>query len=191
MDYDLEVAEFQAIAGGDVDAFARWLARCEIPLKRALRSFAQVVDVEAVVQETAIKVWEDPSRITPDGRSGFLFRWACTVALNAARNSATRHGNRPDHHAPMPSDDVFEGHERRLPDIFLRVRIQSCLELLQDPQQRAFRARLADSGNRSDRELAASIGMTFDAFRQTLTRGRRSLVKCLQSFNIDVMEYLR
>ena len=91
-DYDVEVAELQAIADGDKEAFCRWFARCEIPLKRSLRSFAQAVDVEAVVQETGLKLWKDPSRITPDGRTGFLLRWGITVARNEARNHVKRTG---------------------------------------------------------------------------------------------------
>ena len=51
--------------------------------------------------------------------------------------------------------------------------------------------RLADRGERSDRELARSIGITFDAFRQNLARGRRALKQCLSKFGIDVTEYVR
>lgn len=186
-DYDVEVAELQAIAERDLEAFSRWFARCEIHLRTSLRSFEQFVDVEAVVQDTVIKVWEDPLRIRPDGRPGFLLRWARTVALNAARNAARRQG----HHAAMPADDDVAGDVRPMSDVFLRTRVQECFGRLPVPQQRAFRARVADAGSRTDRQLAASIDMSFDAFRQTLTRGRRALVACLRSFNIDVMEYIR
>ena len=37
------------------------------------------------------KVWEDAARITPDGRTGFLLRWAITVARNEARNQRQTH----------------------------------------------------------------------------------------------------
>jgi len=186
-DYDAEVAELHAIAARDLEAFSRWFARCEIPLKTSLRSFQPFVDVEAVVQDTAIKVWQHTSRIRPDGRSGFLLRWARTVALNAARNAARRHGR----HGPMPDHEDIADDVRPMPDVFLRTRVQRCLERLPASQQLAFRARLDDRGSRTDRELAASIGMSFDAFRQTMTRGRKALVACLSSFKIDVMEYVR
>lgn len=186
-DYDAEVAELHAIVQRDLDAFSRWFARCEIPLKVSLRSFKPFVDAEAVVQDTVIKVWEDPSRIRPDGRPGFLLRWARTVALNAARNAARRQGR----HAAMPEGDHVAGDVQPMSDVFLRTRVQQCFERLPAPQRQAFRARVADGGSRTDRELAASIEMSFDAFRQTLTRGRRALVACLRSFNIDVMEYIR
>ena len=51
-----------------------------------------MVDVEAIVQDAALQIWKEPFRIVPDGRSGFLRRYATTVALNAARNAATRAG---------------------------------------------------------------------------------------------------
>jgi len=190
-DYDIEVAELEAIARRDREAFSRWFARCEIPLKRSLRSFAQTADVEAIVQETAIKLWQDPSKIRPDGGSGFLLRWARVVARNAARNAAKRPANRLDHHASMPPDDEIVAHVLPMSDLFLRTRIQQCLERLPIRQQRGFRARLDNGGSRKDRELAESIDMSFDVFRQTITRGRKALIKCLRSFNIDVMEYVR
>ncbi len=187
-DYDVEVAELQAIADGDKEAFCRWFARCEIPLKRSLRSFAQAVDVEAVVQETGLKLWKDPSRITPDGRTGFLLRWGITVARNEARNYVKRTGRQV---ALEEHPEVAGATVNMAGDPILRARIRQCLEHLQTHQQRAFQARLDDGGKRADRDLAASIGMSFDVFRQNMTRGRKALVKCLSSFNIDVMEYLR
>jgi RNA polymerase sigma factor (sigma-70 family) len=191
-DYELEVDELQAIVRRDQEAFKRWLKKWEIPLKLSLRSFAELVDVEAVVQDTAIKVWQEAPRITPDGRPTFLLRWARTVALNSARNILRRTEHRADHREQLPSDDeLLEVASSQAPDPFLQERVRQCLERLQSNQQRAFRARIDDDGAHKDRELAAAIGMGFDAFRQNLARGRKALVGCLASFGIDVKEYLR
>ena len=191
-DYELEVDELRAIAARDVAAFTRWFARCEIPLKGSLRSFAELVDVESVAQDAAFKVWQDAARIRPDGRSGFLLRWTKTVALNAARNRIRRSGQRLDHRMPLPEDDGPKSGRAPSPrDPFFLERVKRCFDQLNPHQLRAFRARLDDGGVRADRELAASIGMGFDAFRQNLTRGRKALVECLASFNIAVTEYLR
>jgi RNA polymerase sigma factor (sigma-70 family) len=187
-DYDVEVAELQAITQGDQGAFSRWFARCEIPLKRSLRSFAPAVDVEAVVQETAMKLWNGASRIAPDGRPGFLLRWGLTVARNEARNRAKRSAR---HVALEDHPEVAGATVNMAGDPILRARIRHCLERLQTHQQRAFRARLDDGGKHADRDLAALVGMSFDSFRQNLARGRKKLVTCLSSFKIDVMEYLR
>lgn len=193
-DYELEVDELQAIVRRDQEAFKRWLKRCESPLKRSLGTFAELVDIEAVVQDTAIKVWQEAPRITPDGRPAFLLRWSRTVAINSARNILRRTEHRADHRDPLPSDDELQELEVapfQAPDPFLEKRVRQCLDRLQPNQQRSFRTRIDDDGAHKDRELAESIGMGFDAFRQNLARGRKALVACLASFRIDVMEYLK
>jgi DNA-directed RNA polymerase specialized sigma24 family protein len=190
-EYEVEVDELRAIAARDAVAFTRWFARCEIPLRQSLRSFAELVDVESVAQDAAFKAWQDAARLTPDGRPGFLLRWTKTVAANDARNKLRRSGHRLDHRMPLPDEDDF-GSSRPSPrDTFFLERVRRCLDRLNPHQQRAFRARLDDGGVRPDRELATSIGMGFDAFRQNLTRGRKALVECLGSFGIAVTEYLR
>jgi RNA polymerase sigma factor (sigma-70 family) len=191
-DYELEVDELRAIAARDATAFTRWFARCEIPLKQSLRRFAEIVDVESVAQDAAFKVWEHADRITPDRRPGFLLRWTKTVALNDARNKVRRSGQRIEHRESLPADDEFVPPVRpAIRDTFFLERVRRCLERLNAHQQRAFMARLADGGARPDRELAASIGVGFDAFRQNLARGRKALVECLGSFGIAMTEYLR
>ena len=47
-----------AIARADADAFARFLARAELPLRRSLTGFARAIDTEAVVQEALLRVWQ-------------------------------------------------------------------------------------------------------------------------------------
>jgi DNA-directed RNA polymerase specialized sigma24 family protein len=190
-DYDIEVDELHAIAGRDADAFTRWFARCEIPLKRSLQSFAELVDVESVAQDTAFKVWQNASTITPDGRPGFLLRWSRTVALNEAGSKIRRSGHRLDHRVPLADVAEPESPTASPLDPLLLERVRRCFERLQPHQKQAFRARVDDQGERRDRELATSIGMGFDAFRQNLTRGRKALVECLASFKINVLEYLR
>ena len=137
------------------------------------------------MQETGLKLWKDPSRITPDGRTGFLLRWGITVARNEARNHVKRTGRQV---ALEEHPEVAGATVNMAGDPILRARIRQCLEHLQTHQQRAFQARLDDGGRRADRDLAASIGMSFDVFRQNMTRGRKALVKCLSSFNIDVRD---
>lgn len=188
-DHDSEVAEWQAIGRRDEAAFARWLARCEVRLRRSLRPFAQVVDVEAVLQETAIQIWEyDAVKIAPTGSPEFLLRWAYVVARNKALNVARRAGRLVPlemHQEAAPS--AMQAHS----DPLLRTRIRGCLEQLLPHFRRVLDARLKDDGQRPDRELAGSLGMSFDAFRQNLARGRRALEGCLKTHGIDVRTYLR
>lgn len=186
-DYDVEVAELTAIARGDREAFCRCFARCEIALKRALRGFAQVVDVEAIVQDTGIRLSEHASRIEPRRPAGFVLRWALAVALNAARTQARRAGRL------VPLDvhpDALRSVVSLTSDPFLRARIRQCREGLPANPRRVLARRLADAGQHSDRELAGEMGMTFDAFRQNLARARRALEHCLRESGVDVRKYL-
>ena len=57
--------------------------------------------------------------------------------------------------------------------------------------RRALLACVENGKGRSGREVAAEIQMGFDAFRQNLARARASLVLCLKTFQIDIMENLR
>ena len=128
-DYEVEVDELRAIAARDAAAFTRWFARCEIPLKRSLRSFAELVDVESTAQDAAFKVWQDAARITPDGRPGFLLRWTKTVAANDARNKIRRSGHRLDHRMPLPNEDDLGSSTSSTRDPFFLERVRRCLEI--------------------------------------------------------------
>ena len=185
--YASELDEWRAIVDRDQDVFLRWLAPREGPLRYSLRKFAHVVDVELIVQESAAKVWHNAHLITPDGRPGFLLRWVRRVARNDAINAVKRAG-RQDRF----DDDreIADSEGQRMPDLFLRARIQRCFGRLAATARRALRARLQDGGGRADRDVAASIEMSFDAFRQNLARSRQALVKCLGSSGIDITEYL-
>ena len=130
-----------AIEDAAHDAFERWFARSEIRLKQSLRSFASVVDVEAVVQDTALLVWDARRRFRRNAPPGFLFRWAVTVAKNKARNNARRSGR----HAPF-DDNSEPADSFPLSDPLLRSQILKCRERLSPHQRRAFIARCEDGG---------------------------------------------
>ena len=45
---------FRLAKAGDMEAFARWMGKVELPLRRSLRRFARAVDVEVVVFQPQI-----------------------------------------------------------------------------------------------------------------------------------------
>ena len=79
VDLDEHLAEIQA---GDPDAFGRWIAAAEPTLRETLRSFAAVVDTEAVLQEALLRVWQVAPRFVRDGEPNGLFRLAVRIARN-------------------------------------------------------------------------------------------------------------
>ncbi len=86
---DLDV-HLSAVVAGDASAFAQWLAGSEPPIRDSLRSFAAVVDVEVIVQETLLRVWQVAPRFERDGRPNGLLRFAIRIARNLAVSEVRR-----------------------------------------------------------------------------------------------------
>jgi len=183
-----EQAELLAIAQRDEQAFAGWFGRSEESIRLSLRSFARSVDVEAVVQETAMRAWLVVSMFKHDGKPNALLRWAVIVARNVARDYARRGGRE----FPLEGlDDVPEIPTEAPSDPMLAERLRICRRKLTGKPAAALRARLRRGATVSDRQLAESVSMTFDSFRQNMTRARKALEKCLEGFGIQVRALLR
>lgn len=176
--------ERTAIAAGDADAFARWLVAAEPPLRRALRSFAAVVDTEAVLQESLLRVWQVAPRCRPDGRPHGLLRMAMRITQNLAISEARRHRLAPVLAGDALPDAVVE--PAAAPDAAVRAAVATCRDKLPPQPARALTARLDDGGLRPDRELAALVGMQTNTFLQNITRARSLLAECLRRAGIDL-----
>jgi RNA polymerase sigma-70 factor (ECF subfamily) len=179
MDIDVELG---GIIRGDPDAFARWVAGAERPLRQSLRRFAASVDTEAVMQETLLRVWVVARRCAPDGQPNSLLRFGLRIARNLAlseirRNRAARiDDGATDPPAPEPA----------LPDPALRRRIRECLDKLPRKPAAALAARIESAGAHPDLRLADRLGMRLNTFLQNITRARRLLARCLQQSGIEV-----
>ena len=190
---DLDV-HLDAIARGDAQAFARWLAGAELRVRESLRSFAAQVDVEAVLQEALLRVWQVAPRVERDGRGDSLLRLAIRIARNLAIDELRRR-------RPTPVDDrellaELEAESSHVPvgapvDPLLRTQIVKCREQLPRKPAAALSARLEAAGGRPDEELAADLGMKINAFLQNFTRARRMLAECLRRAGVDLEAELR
>jgi RNA polymerase sigma-70 factor (ECF subfamily) len=182
-DIDLDV-HLAAIGAGDADAFALWVAGAEPPLRRSLASFAARVDVEAVLQEALLRVWQLAYRVGPDGRPNALLRWAHRVARNLALDvaRARRETPDPDAAAELPGEDLRPA----APDPMLRARVVDCMEKLPGKPQQALGARLTSRGDEPDARLAERLGMTLNTFLQNFTRARRLLADCLRGYGVEL-----
>ncbi|HVV86948.1 MAG TPA: sigma factor, partial [Kofleriaceae bacterium] len=83
-------AHLPAIVAGETAAFGRWLAGAEPGVRDSLRSFARVIDVEAVLQEALLRVWQVAPRVNLDGRPNALLRLAHRIAKNLAIDELRR-----------------------------------------------------------------------------------------------------
>jgi RNA polymerase sigma-70 factor (ECF subfamily) len=185
---DLDVY-LPAIAAGDEEAFAAWLAGGERRVRLSLRSFAPHVDTEALLQETLLRVWQVAPRVKPDGRSDALLRLAIRIGRNLAVSELRR--------ARLVLVDVDKLErtaaifEETLPpdrvgDPFLRQAIVECQERLPAQPTRALEARLVSAGSERDTVLAERIGMRPNTFLQNISRARRLLEECLRRRGIDL-----
>jgi RNA polymerase sigma-70 factor (ECF subfamily) len=176
------------IAAGDAEAFGRWLAGAERRLRESLRSFAAVVDTEAVMQEALLRTWQVAPRFAPDGRADGLLR----LAIRIARNLAVSDLRRWDRRGLVDAKEI-EGIAGDLPpdpspgdDPALRAAIEECRRQLPRQPARALAARLEGGGTERDERLAERLGMRLNTFLQNITRARRFLTECLRRCGLDV-----
>jgi len=179
MDLDLHLS---AIAGGDPGAFARWVAAAEPALRRSLGRYAARLDVEVVVQETLLRIWQVAPRVVLDGHPNSLLRLALRSAHNLALDELRRSRR------SVEADAVEHELEPVAPvetDPGLRANIQRCSEKLPEKPGQALAARLASAGGEPDELLAERLTMQLNTFHQNLARARKLLAECLRRVGID------
>ena len=188
MELDLDI-HLPGIAAADADAFAAWMTGAEEPLRRSLRGFARRVDVEAVLQETLLRVWQVAPRFAADGRPNGLLRMAHRIARNLAISETRRARTTPVAPAVLEAG-LDEGAlvAPVAPDPMLRRIIEICREKLRGRPAEALTARLESGGAVPDFTLAARLGMKKNTFLQNVTRARRSLTECLKKNGVDLAE---
>ena len=174
-----------AIQAGDAVAFGRWVAGCEPRVRGSLKRFAAQLDVEAVLQETLLRVWQVAPRVEPDGRPDSLLR----LAIRIARNTAISELRRTRRFVEQPAED--EPAARAVePDPLLRRVIADCRDKLPPKPSLALRQRLESGGSEPDKVLAVRAGMQTNTFLQNITRARKLLAACLQRHGVQLQAVL-
>lgn len=177
-----------SIVAGDTTAFGQWVAGVEPRLRASLISFAAHVDVEAVMQECLLRIWQVAPRFVPDGRPDGLLRLAIRIARNLAIGQLRRRRTAPEVVARLEREDeaTIDPHPA---DPMLREVIARCRDKLPGKPALALQARL-DGAWRPDAELAAGLGMALNTFLQNFTRARKLLAQCLAAHGVDVQTEL-
>ena len=186
--HDLD-AHLALIRSGDADAFGRWLAGAEATIRDSLRSFAAVVDVEAVLQEALLRTWQIAPRLEPDGKPNALLRVGIRIARNLAVSERRRmRGAAADDDAldRALADDPLHEPSPAHSDPALRRAIAECAGALPEQPARALHARLENAGAAPDDELGARLGMRKNTFLQNFGRARKLLAECLRRRGIDL-----
>lgn len=182
---DLDV-HLDAIVRGDTTAFGSWLAGTESTVRASLRSFAAAVDVEAVLQESLLRVWQVAPRFVPDGRPNGLLRFTIRIARNLAVSELRKTRARPVEADDLEAALADEEPPRAAPDPMLRRAIALCRDKLPAKPREAFDARLESAGGQDDDDLATAIGMRLNTFLQNFTRARKLLADCLKKRGVVV-----
>jgi RNA polymerase sigma-70 factor (ECF subfamily) len=187
MDLDTYLA---AIAAGDPHAFGRWVAGAERPVRASLRPLAAIVDTEAVLQETLLRMWQVAPRVVADGQPNGLLR----LALRTARNLALSELRRA-RVAGIDPAELERAMERAgevsvcaPPDPLLRDVIAGCRDALPAKPAEALSARLESAGAARDEALAAGLGMRLNTFLQNVTRAKKLLLDCLRGKGVALEE---
>jgi RNA polymerase sigma-70 factor (ECF subfamily) len=172
---------------GDRDAFASWVRRVEQPLRRGLRSFARVVDIESVLQETLLRMWRLAPTLTLEGENASL-RYASRMARNLALSEARRYGRvSPAELGELEGLPQTVVEPRNPSDPGLRRALARCIGKLSDRQRRVLTARVSGE---ADRELASRMGLKLNTFLQNVVRARRLVAACLERAGVRLSEYL-
>lgn len=189
VDLDLHVA---AIVAGDAVAFGRWLAGAEPTVRLTLRSFAAVIDAEAVLQEALLRVWQVAPRFVADGRPNGMLRLAIRIARNLAVSEVRRTRARPAEADELDAAlaDADDAPSVEPPDPLLRRHLATCRDKLPAKPRQALEARLSAGGGDDDEALATGLGMRLNTFLQNFTRARKLLAECLRLAGVHLDEEL-
>lgn len=194
MDLD---AHLPAILHGDTRAFGRWMAGSEARIRDSLRSFAAVIDVESILQEALLRVWQCAPGFVSDGRPNGLLRLGIRIARNLAVSEVRRTKSRPvadeDLEVALARAEQVDFGDRG-PDPMLREVLATCRDRLPAQPRAALDARIGSAGSdesvRSDDDLAVLLGMRLNTFLQNFTRARRLLAECLKKHGVVLGEEL-
>jgi len=186
IDLDRELA---AIVAGDPDAFARWVAGAEPPLRASLRPLAARVDCEAVLQEALLRIWQVAPRCRRDERPNALLRLGLRIARNLAIDELRRaRGLSADEEALEVALARAAVVEPRAPDPLLRRAIEECRRALPQKPAAALEARLESAGAEPDQRLAERLRMKLNTFLQNVTRAKKLLAACLREHGVELEE---
>lgn len=186
--YDLSL--FERARAGDTDAFTSLAATCETAVFRvALRITGNTADAEDVRQQTFLKAFAHFDQF----RDGYRFAaWITQIAANESVSLLRRRrdgrwasldemmSENDNGRMPLEPRSIRENPEQTYSRLELRRRLIEALAQL-DPSLRSV-CLLRDVGNLSTEETAEQLGLTPQAVRTRLFRGRLKLRERLRGF---------
>ena len=148
--------------------------------ERRLRAFVFALvpnwaDADEIAQETRLRLWEQFDRYDPNKDFG---AWMLTIAYYQVLKHREKAGRNRLVFSPEFLESVAQETERLPADAEARhAALAECLQKL-SAAKRALVLRYY-AGEETTRQIAAALGRSFDATRQTLLRTRLSLADCV------------
>lgn len=139
-------------------------------------------DIEDVLQETSVVLWEKFSEFTPVSEStvGEDFgRWACTIARHKLM-----HAMRAHQRATLPIDEqlidrISHAHHQMADELEARREaLKRCLARLSDSDRSLVDA--CYHGDRAYHQVAQSLGRPVNSVYKSLGRIRKTLLDCIE-----------
>jgi len=162
------------VAAGQERALAEIVRRHSGRLRGLAFGFAGVAsEADDIVQETFVSLWKNAARWKPDGAplGAWLTRTAMNRAIDRERRRKTRAFFGLDE-MPDPADPQTDQHER-LEKAGELAAVMDDIRALPARQRAAIV--LAAEGERSNAEIAKTLGQSVGAVEQLLVRARRTL----------------
>lgn len=157
---------------GDVTAFERLLHRHESALLRHARVFvAGGRDAEDIVQETFIKLAQNPPDVRPE--AGALAAWLHRVARNLATDQLRSEARRRKREEIAAAAEATRGGLDRVEADDTRAAVARSIERLPEDQREVLTLRLF--GERSYSEIAAITGIKSGTVGWLLSVGMKAL----------------
>ena len=172
-----DLAEMQAIASGDQPALARLVDREAPRLLRFARGLlGSLEEAEDAVQDTLVSLIENAARWRPEARIG---TWLHTICYNRSIDRLRRRRALVEEGVLEGLPDESDSAERTLIRGETVRSVREALELLPHRQRTAIL--LFHFQEAPQREAAAIMGLTEDAFESLLARARRRMRAALAS----------
>lgn len=166
-----DLAEMRAIASGDQPALARLIDREAPRLLRFARGLlGSLEEAEDAVQDTLLSLIENASRWRPEARIG---TWLHTICYNRSIDRLRRRRAFVDESALEVLADETDSAEAKLIRGETVRSVREAMEALPHRQRTAIL--LFHFQDAPQREAAAIMGLSEDAFESLLSRARRRM----------------
>lgn len=187
-DLSADLQLLAAVRSGDRGAFATFVRRHEVAVRRFLRTIVDDADAADAAQETFLQVWRAQQQPDTGFRGeGSARSWLFTIARRVAWRRSRRRAGEPPVYDDVGEVDAALGvaagwgdnPEAALQHAESRAAVRAALARLPDADREILALR--DMAGVSGADVAAALGLSLAAEKSRLHRARLLMMKELRS----------